>query len=900
LGDPRGLDYTTTSDWTTLELKNPAGVLTARLMSTRGEPVRAAAGVSSLALGQPLAAAQAGGSVGLTAHYAVAAESVGQPFQFLLQKGSLNGSIVRVSVLVGDEPRLLREVSHQIVVGTEGRNPLEFAVDLSSVKAIPPRQAPVALPGGQQRMLWAFYYPWYYANSWSSAVLKDRPAFPYASDDAHVIARHVSEAQAAGIDGFVSSWWGPTDYTDRNLRALLEAARERDFAVTIYFETLTGDPPRGRQSEEIFQWLSYVIATYREHPAFMKIDGKPLIFIWASDAAPLASWRDVFEKLRARGLDGVFLAMGRSVGDLSVFDGLHEYGPPLPDSAPSPAPFGRAVRYYHLLADSAAPKIWAPAIQPGYDDRLIPGRAGSFRDRLDGAFYRATFDAALRTEPDWLGVCTWNEWPEHTYIEASQLYGDQYLRITRELAEKWKGKTIRRVANAASCQAGPVAPGEIVTLFGLGLGPEKLATLELDSTGRVATRLAATRVLLDDQPAPLLFACTSQTSAVAPYVLAGQSSARVRVEYAGVKSNELVVPLSTAAPGVFTADSSGKGPGAILNQDQSLNTVYRPAARGSVVTMFATGEGQTRPEGVDGQVAVGALPRPVSPVSATIGGLPAEVLYAGAAPGLVAGVLQVNLKIPEALAPGLAVPVVLTVGNVKSPEVTLAVEHALAGAFEAADSAGCQVRGWVRRSDSTAPVEIQVYRDGVIGSGISLGRVRADTARPDLPFADTSHGFACRFGSTSGLLEDREHAIYIYSLDGRGAPLALLNGSPKTLRCGANGASFVTQSVPATMKAGARLAVSVGMRNAGTRAWLPVAQGGHHKLGAQAPQDSQTWGTTRVNLPRAVALGETVTISFTVTAPAQAGTYSFQWRMVEELVEWFGDATPLTRVVVEP
>jgi len=140
-------------------------------------------------------------------------------------------------------------------------------------------------------------------------------------------------------------------------------------------------------------------------------------------------------------------------------------------------PFGRAVRYYHLLADSAAPKIWAPAIQPGYDDLLIPGRTGALRDRKDGAFYRATFDAAVQSEADWLSICTWNEWWEHTYIQGSQLYGDQYLRITRELAEKWKGKTIRRVVNAASYLPGPVAPGEIVTLFGLGLGPEKLATL---------------------------------------------------------------------------------------------------------------------------------------------------------------------------------------------------------------------------------------------------------------------------------------------------------------------------------------------------------------------------------------------------------------------------------------
>ena len=90
--------------------------------------------------------------------------------------------------------------------------------------------------------------------------------------------------------------------------------------------------------------------------------------------------------------------------------------------------------------------------------------------------------------------------------------------------------------------------------------------------------------------------------------------------------------------------------------------------------MFATGEGQTDPEGVDGRLAGDVLPKPRAPVSVQIGGLPAEVLYAGAAPGLVAGVLQVNAKVPDGAASG-AVPLLLTVGNATSPGgVTVAVQ----------------------------------------------------------------------------------------------------------------------------------------------------------------------------------------------------------------------------------
>lgn len=671
------VEYSTTSDWTTLKLKNTGGVYTVRLISTRGQPTRAGASLEQLALNQPLSAAQSGETVGMTVDYALAAEAVGQPLSFLLEKGSLNGSIVRVSVLVGEESRLLGEVSHQRVVGTEGRNPLEFSVDLAPLKSIPPRQAPPSV--AQRRMLWAFYYPWYRVSSWSSAQLKDRPAIPYASNDPNAIARHITEAQGAGIDGFISSWWGPDHYTDQNLKILLELAQERGFAVTIYFETLTGDPSRARPAEEIHRWLAYVISTYRDHPAFFKVNGKPLIVVWASESAPLATWQDVFGRLRMQGLDAAYLAMGHNAANLPVFDGLHDYGASdSPSAAAELARVGRATRYYHLLAEPAAAKIWAPSAQPGYDDRLIPGRAGNFKDRRDGDFYRATFEAAIRSDPDWIFIMTWNEWWEHTYIEPSELYSDQYLKITREYAERWKRKTIARILNAASYAAGPVAPGEIVALFGLGLGPEEPAALQLDSSGHVANVLAGAKVLFDGFPAPLLSAHTSQTNAVVPYGVAGKSSTRVQVEHAGVKSNELVLPVAAAAPGIFTLDSSGKGQAAMLNEDQSVNSADQAAPRRSVVTFWGTGEGQTEPAGVDGKVAAGVLPKPSQQVSVTIGGRPAEVVYAGAAPEMVAGVLQVNARVPEDAPAGLAVPVVLTVGNASSqPGVTMVVGSAV-------------------------------------------------------------------------------------------------------------------------------------------------------------------------------------------------------------------------------
>jgi hypothetical protein len=133
--------------------------------------------------------------------------------------------------------------------------------------------------------------------------------------------------------------------------------------------------------------------------------------------------------------------------------------------------------------------------------------------------------------------------------------------------------------------------------------------------------------------------------------------------------------VAATAPALFTADSSGKGPGAILNQDLSYNSAANPANPGDVVVLYCTGEGQTTPAGVDGLLATGStLPKPVANYSVTIGGQAATVLYAGAAPGLVAGVMQVNVQLPAGL-PGGSQPVVLTVGGVASQAgVTVAVK----------------------------------------------------------------------------------------------------------------------------------------------------------------------------------------------------------------------------------
>jgi uncharacterized protein (TIGR03437 family) len=227
------------------------------------------------------------------------------------------------------------------------------------------------------------------------------------------------------------------------------------------------------------------------------------------------------------------------------------------------------------------------------------------------------------------------------------------------------------VTNGASFAAGPVAPGEIFTIFGASMGPASLTSGTITG-GVVDPAVAAVRVLFDGVPAPLLYVSAGQTAGVVPYAVDGKSATQLVVEYRGQQSAAVSVPVAASSPAIFRISAAGQG--AILNQDNSVNGPDNPAAVGSYIVIFATGEGQTDPAGVDGRIATTVFPKPKLPVTLTIGGVDTPVLYGGAAPSAVAGAFQVNVQIPAGVVPGAAVPVVLKVGAVSSPVVYLAVK----------------------------------------------------------------------------------------------------------------------------------------------------------------------------------------------------------------------------------
>ena len=193
------------------------------------------------------------------------------------------------------------------------------------------------------------------------------------------------------------------------------------------------------------------------------------------------------------------------------------------------------------------------------------------------------------------------------------------------------------VVNSATLSPGPLAPGEIITIFGAGFDPTQ------------------TQVLFDGEAATIFYAGPGQINALAPLDLAPNSITSISILVNGAKVADVAAQVVAATPGIFTT-GSGNGQAAAINEDGTLNSAVNPVVRGSVVSLYATGQGQAP-----------------SAVSVKIGQYSADVLYAGPAPGFP-GLMQINARVPGGFLPPGVQPVVLTVGNAVSQSgVTIAV-----------------------------------------------------------------------------------------------------------------------------------------------------------------------------------------------------------------------------------
>jgi uncharacterized protein (TIGR03437 family) len=225
--------------------------------------------------------------------------------------------------------------------------------------------------------------------------------------------------------------------------------------------------------------------------------------------------------------------------------------------------------------------------------------------------------------------------------------------------------------NLASGEIGPgIAPGEIFAIFGNNIGPAQATAALPNASGQYPVSLLGVQVFIDGTAVPLLFVQSGEIHGVVPF---GYSpGATIDVRYLGQNAPPLDAPFSYN-PGIFTIN----GQGAILNQDSTVNTPSNPARQGSIVSIYATGTGPLATPIADGEIT--PIPPPyivlVNAPEVTFAGAVGTVLWSGSAPGLIAGVTQINVRLPV-LPAGTnlaAVPVVVIMPGVFSPPVAISV-----------------------------------------------------------------------------------------------------------------------------------------------------------------------------------------------------------------------------------
>lgn len=270
----------------------------------------------------------------------------------------------------------------------------------------------------------AYYYIWFDVTSWNRAK-SDYPVLGrYSSDDRAIMEQHIEWAQAAGIDGFIVSWKS-TFQLDSRLELLIELADAHDFRLWIIYQGLDFER-NPLPIERIESDLEYFIEEYSAHPAFATYD-RPVV-IWSG------TWefsRDevnaVSNRVRNRLL---LLATERNLDGYNrladLIDGNAYYW-----SSVNPATYPR---YQEKLDEMGAAihengGLWIAPAAPGFDARMIGGT--TVVERNDGETLRIQLNTALNSNPDAIGLISWNEFSENTHVEPSELYGSQALDVLR-------------------------------------------------------------------------------------------------------------------------------------------------------------------------------------------------------------------------------------------------------------------------------------------------------------------------------------------------------------------------------------------------------------------------------------------------------------------------------------
>ncbi len=303
----------------------------------------------------------------------------------------------------------------------------------------------------EPRQVWAYYFGWWTNDSWNDGRLTDRPANLYDSRDGGAVGRHIDEARSAGIDAFIMSWYGPGNWVNDVFNSLLDQSAGRGFRAAVSvdmgaeFLTNTGD---------VVNALNTIINDRANHPAYLRYNGKPVIYFWNQGRFSNAEWQSIRNQVDP-GHNTIWVAEGTNTGVLSVFDGLYLF-----NTAWAGNPASVAAQWGNRVA-AAGGTFYTPTVLPGWDESaLAAGRPNptSARARDNGQFLTNSWNGAASSGANVILIVSWNEYFENSHIEPSQVYGTQSLDTLRPLTAAWKGG-----AAAPAASGGPAGSPTGVT-----------------------------------------------------------------------------------------------------------------------------------------------------------------------------------------------------------------------------------------------------------------------------------------------------------------------------------------------------------------------------------------------------------------------------------------------------
>jgi len=306
---------------------------------------------------------------------------------------------------------------------------LILVVLLVTVLPLFPAQAPRPVDAQGSKLVLAYFYGWFNSGQWSSPELVDRPAEPYDSANGDVMARQISQAKSAGIDGFVMSWFGPDEpYTTGVFSGLLGQAAAQGFMAGVDIDMGQDfmSTPESAQNA-----VSFAVNQLASNPAYLRYNGKPVIFFWKQQRFTVQQWADIRAAVDPNHTT-LWIAEGAALEYVGVFDGLNLY-----NIAWSGSPGGTNATWSNRTQKAGG--YFVATAMPGFDEsRRGLDREPVVRARGDGYYFRLSFQGAVNSNPHMIIITSWNEFFENSHIEPSANYGTFYLDLARDLISSYK------------------------------------------------------------------------------------------------------------------------------------------------------------------------------------------------------------------------------------------------------------------------------------------------------------------------------------------------------------------------------------------------------------------------------------------------------------------------------